>query len=133
MKNLFIVLVCFVAATSCVTPGDLRSLAMAQEKFEETTAASLEKIADKTATKEQVASAKEDIEEASLKFRESVEEIAAAVEERTTETLSGLPESAEGGIVGILAALAVNFYRSRTRRKELDEVWTEVETKKPTA
>lgn len=133
MKTLITCLLALLALPSCVTSADLHALAVAQEKYERSTQTSLEKIANQTATREQVMVAREELMDASKDFKEAVEQVAKEVETRTAETLTGLPESAEGGIVGILAALAVNFYRSRTRRRDLDEVWTEVETKKPSA
>ncbi len=121
MKNLIVSLCAAFALSSCVTSSDIRAIADAQEKYERTTQAAIEKISSFTATKEDVKEAKEEIKEASEDFTKAVDAVAKVVEQRTADTLTGLPESAEGGLVGILAALAVNFYRSRTRRKEIDD------------
>lgn len=119
MKQLILSVVLLSGFTSCVTSGDIRAVADAQAKYEQKTVAALEKLADETATKDDVAEAKEEVREASKEFAEAVEAVAEAVEQRTSDTLTGLPESAEGGLVGILAALALNYYRSQTRKKDL--------------
>jgi plasmid stabilization system protein ParE len=121
MKNILISALCLLSLTACITSGDLRALADVQETYHQKTEAALEKIADSTATKEQVDEAKGEIKDASTEFKEAVEAIAKEVEERTEATLTGLPESAEGGLVGILAAVALNFYRNSTRKKDLEK------------
>lgn len=119
-----------LCVSSCVTSSDIRAIADAQEKYEVATQVALEKIQSKTATKEDIKEAKEELKDASEDFSEAVEAVAKVVEQRTADTITGLPESAEGGLVGILAALAVNYYRSRTRRRDLDEVLSSSKTDK---
>ena len=130
MKTLSILPLSLLLA-ACVTSADIRAVADAQAKYEQKTVEALEKISDQTATKDDVAEAKEEVREASKEFAEAVEAVAEAVEQRTSDTLTGLPESAEGGLVGILAALALNYYRSQTRKKDLAVV--EEKVKHPSA
>lgn len=118
---------------ACVTSADIRAVADAQSRYEQKTVEALDKMADRTATKDDVAQAKEEVREASKEFAEAVEAVAEAVEQRTQDTLTGLPESAEGGLVGILAALAVNYYRTQTRRKDLEIVSEKTKQQPPAA
>ena len=72
---------------ACVTSADIRAVADAQAKYEQKT------------VEADVAEAKEEVREASKEFAEAVEAVAEAVEQRTQDTLTGLPESAECGMV----------------------------------
>lgn len=131
--KIFTILPLSLLFAACVTSADIRAVADAQSRYEQKTVEALDKMADRTATKDDVAQAKEEVREASKEFAEAVEAVAEAVEQRTQDTLTGLPESAEGGLVGILAALAVNYYRTQTRRKDLEIVSEKTKQQPPAA
>jgi hypothetical protein len=48
--------------------------------------------------------------------------VADLVDERTDETLTGLGEAAEGGLIGILGAAAAAYGLARRKAKQLDAV-----------
>lgn len=90
-----------VLGLGCVTGEDLRAVAGSLDRLDQ----------------KQVVTAG-DVEEAQAE----IEEVARLVEERTRGVVNGISQGAEGGIVGILAALGLNLYRNRTRKRDLGRV-----------
>jgi hypothetical protein len=91
---------------ACVTPGDVREIAYSLEEVEKV-------VLDEKATAAELGEAIEDA-------RNEVEVVAKRVEERTEGAIEGIGQGAEGGIIGIGAALAMHLYRNRTRKRDLE-------------
>jgi len=96
------------ASAGCVTSGDLRELSDAQAKYEAV-------LEDESKNVDEVALAAREL-------RNKIEVVAAAAEQRTEDTITGLGTSAEGGLVGVAAALALNWYRNSKRKARGEQV-----------
>lgn len=93
---------------SCVTGDDMRAVAGRLDAFEAV-------LNDETATVAEVKAAQ-------AEAAQGIREIATTVEERTTGVINGMGQGAEGGLIGIGAAIALNLYRNNTRKKDLAKV-----------
>lgn len=105
MNRYIIPLLLALLGSSCVTAQDLRDVASQVDRIEIA-------AADSTKTDAEV---KDEIAQAHA----AIEEIAADVEERTKGAITSLGAGTEGGLIGIASALALNFYRNSTRRKNV--------------
>ena len=99
---------CLIVASACVTSGDLREVASKVEDFERV-------AADRYATEEEV-------RDAATELRQGIEAVAVAVEDRTRGFIDGVGQGAEGGLVGIIAALGLNAYRNHTRKRDVPKL-----------
>lgn len=105
--RLLIPILLALGCASCVTGGDLREMADHVDALEAT-------LDDEYATAEEV-------EAAFTEAREGIEAVAAGVEERTRGVIGGISQGAEGGLVGVIAALGLHLYRNHTRKKLIVE------------
>jgi hypothetical protein len=98
MKYLTILLVTLLAS-SCVTSGDLMRVESKVDSISADGIVTAEEADDLKAT---------------------IASVAADVEARTSGTLEEL--AATGGITGLLTGLGLNYYRSRTRKRDLESL-----------
>lgn len=99
---------------SCVTAEDLRKVSVEVNNLEDV-------LNDKSKTLDEQA-------DAIGVAHEAIEDIAADVTERTKGWVEGISNNAEGGLVGIAAAVALNMIRNRTRKRDLEAATAASET-----
>jgi len=107
MKLLICALALFCA--SCVaTSGDIRDIADRVADFEDVLGDETKDVGD--------------VKAALGVLKDDLVAVADAAAERGEETLTGMASSAEGGLLGVGAAIALNLYRNSRRRKRGETV-----------
>lgn len=108
MKLYLLIALCALGAASCVTSGDLERVAAEVRDFERV-------VQDRYATDDEVRLEAE-------RAASEIEKIAREVEERTKDSITGLGEAADGGLIGLAGAIGVHLYRNHTRKKQLEAI-----------
>lgn len=131
MQHLPFLLALFLPlCAGCLMPGDLRELKVSQDSYKVEMQNSLERYREGAISKEDL---RDEVARSERRYDERLESQVAKITQRTEEALAAGKEGMsmlEGtGITGT-ALIALNLYRSFTRKKNLESLLAEADKQK---